>query len=230
MTLPHLIVVPAETLADLEPAAVLLTRARIAVPDRRLLGSGTAMTTAPADLAAFVTVLAYALKAGDVDLAFDGARLVGVACWIMHLAQRHRPEERVPGPRRPSDQHSGGVLAGLRTRLDLLDGGLGVPHGRTHHHLAYLATRPGHGGHLITGLLLEHRVRAADEHDHALYLEVHDPGSRRRLSRCGYHDLGGSRGDPSAPRSWAMCRNPVAVPDTPAGGLGAPGANTGGGR
>jgi len=230
MTPPHAGVVPAETLADLERAAVLLTRARIAVPDRQLLGSGTALTTAPADLAAFFSVLAFALKAGNVDLAFEGGRLVGVACWIRHLGHRHRPQERPPGPRRPGDQESGGVLAGLRTRLDLLDGGFDVPHGRTHHHLAYLATVPGYGAHLITERLLEHRGLAADEHGHQLYLEVHDTGDRTRLSRRGYDDLGASRGDPRAPRSWVMRRNPVAAPDTPAGGLGTPGANTGGGR
>jgi hypothetical protein len=230
MTPPHVVVVPAEALADLELAAVLLNDVRIAVPDGQLLGSGTTMANTAADLAAFLTVLTYTWKAGHVDLAVAGKRPVGVASWYRHPGQPHRPRERTPRSRRPSDQESGGVLAGLRTRFDLLDGGFGVPYDRTHHHLCYLAAVPGYGTYLITELLLTHRARAADKAGHELYLEVHDAGNRTRLSRLGYRDLGGSLGDQRAPRSWAMRRPAVTAPGSPEGGLGTPDPNTGGGR
>src|SRR5882724_7780062 len=109
MTPPPAVVVPAETLADLQPAAVLLVQACNAVPDGQVLGSAAALAAGPADLAAFLTVLAYACKAGHVDLAVAGGRLVGVACWIRHRAERHGRRERTPGARRPGDQDSGGV-------------------------------------------------------------------------------------------------------------------------
>jgi len=225
MTPQDAAVVPAVELADLEPAAVMLDRARIAVPDRQLLGSGTTLT-ASADLAAIVTVLAYALKAGSVDLAIEGGQLVGVACWLEHLGQRlPPPKRRPPAPRQPSDQQGEGVLAGVRVRLELFDGGFAVPYRCTHHHLVYLATRPGYGAQVVTQGLLDYRGRAADEHGHQLYVEVHDPVDRRRLGHCGYDDLGISRGYQRAPRSWAMRRDAIAAHDT-AGGL----TSTGGGR
>lgn len=230
MTPPPVVVVRAETLADLELAAALLNDVRIAVPDGQLLGSGTTLATAPADLAAFTAALAYAWKAGHVDLASAGERLVGAACWFTHPGPRHRPGERPPGSRRPSDQESGGLLAGLRARFDLLDGGFGVPYDRTHHHLCYLATVPGYGTHPITELLLAHRARAADKAGHELYLEVHDAGNRTRLSRLGYRDLGGSLGDQRAPRSWSMRRPAVTAPGSPQGGPSTPDPNTGGRR
>jgi hypothetical protein len=189
MTTRPTAVVRAEELADLPPAAALLAQAQFADPHQRLLGSGT---TLPADTAEFMPVLAYALKAGYVDLATHAAQLVGLACWITHLARRR--------PHQHDSRSRVGHLPGLGDQLDLFDHAYHVPTGRTHHHLAYLATRTGHPTHLITEQLLRHRGHAADEHRQTLYVEVHDGLTLARLRRGGYQPLRTSNGDPAAPQ------------------------------
>lgn len=219
MTAGDLVVARATGLADLDLAAGVLARARAAVPGRQLPGSGTALPSAPAAAEGFVEVLADTLRAGFLDLAYLGGTVVGVACWITHLAKRRplRPREAV-------DQPPASVLLDVRARLAVFDAIFEVPNTATHDHLVYLGTPAGHGGRDVLGLPLGHRARAADENRRQLYAEVHDPVDLRQFRRLGYGQLRVSRVDvklPPDPPSFAV-RRPAPTPSPAVAGAGLP--------
>ncbi|HEX4702175.1 MAG TPA: GNAT family N-acetyltransferase [Pseudonocardiaceae bacterium] len=77
------------------------------------------------------------------------------------------------------------------------------PHGEAHHHLAFLAVRPGYQGSGVgTALLNHHHERYADM---PAYLEASSLGSRRLYLRHGYTDAGEFR-LPDGPPLWSMWR------------------------
>jgi ribosomal protein S18 acetylase RimI-like enzyme len=79
------------------------------------------------------------------------------------------------------------------------------PHGKAHHHLAFLSVRAGHqGGGVGSALLLHHHERYPEI---AMYLEASSLGAKRLYQRHGYLDEG--RFDlPDGPPFWAMWRPP----------------------
>lgn len=147
-----------------------------------------------------VEVLAYATRAGYLDLATTrGGHVVGVACWITHLARR-RPSRTRASEHRPGAS----PLAGLRHRLELLDNVLRVP-ATTTHHLAYLGTRPSTGAETVADLLLHRRGQAADQDGQALYLEAHHDVEPGLLHRHGYENLNTSPAHLDTPQPDSPC-------------------------
>ncbi|HEX5403924.1 MAG TPA: GNAT family N-acetyltransferase [Pseudonocardiaceae bacterium] len=76
-------------------------------------------------------------------------------------------------------------------------------HGEPHHHLAFLAVRPGHQGEGIGTALLHHHHEMYP--DVAMYLEASSRASRALYLRHGYLDRGRFT-LPDGPPLWAMWR------------------------
>lgn len=144
----------------------------------------------------------HALQHGEVYLAGDGD---AVAVWF------HQDRDPAPPPadyERRMAQACGSHLS----RFQELDAAFEAhhPHDRPHHHLAFLATRPGQRDRgLGAALLRDHHARL-DELGVGGYLEASSMRSRHLYLRHGYVDLGEPFTLPDGgPPLWPMWRDPV---------------------
>jgi GNAT superfamily N-acetyltransferase len=84
---------------------------------------------------------------------------------------------------------------------------------RPHHHLALLATRPGHQRAGLGTALLEHHHRHLDRYAIPAYLEASSPRSRNLYLRTGYEPLLPTIELPDGPSLWPMWRRPRLRPE-----------------
>jgi GNAT superfamily N-acetyltransferase len=140
----------------------------------------------------------HALKHGLISLTADE---VGVAVWFPTA-------EPVPAPD-DYDERLDASCGEWADRFRRLDDTFDQhhPHDEPHHHLAFLAVRPGHqGGGIGTALLHHHHEMYPDV---AMYLEASSRESRALYLRHGYLDRGRFN-LPDGPPLWAMWRPPAA--------------------
>jgi ribosomal protein S18 acetylase RimI-like enzyme len=136
----------------------------------------------------------HAIKHGLISLTADET---GVAVWFPTA-------EPVPAPD-DYDEKLVGACGQWTDQFRRLDDTFEVhhPHGEPHHHLAFLAVRPGHQGEGIgTALLHYHHEMYPDV---AMYLEASSRTSRALYLRHGYLDRGRFT-LPDGPPLWAMWR------------------------
>lgn len=156
----------------------------------------------PADRAPVLTAnmtifVEHALAgAGRVTMTDDGH---AVAVWF-----KHDPEAPPPPPdyERRLTTACGRYTSQFRTLDRFFDNN--HPHGKRHHHLAFMAARPTVQGQGRGSALLR-------EHHHAHpgvpgYLEASCPESRALYQRHGYLDLGEPFVLPDGPPMWPMWR------------------------
>lgn len=146
----------------------------------------------------FAMIVAHALDHGHVDMT-SGER--GVAVWFDRTEPVPEPSryperlERVCGPHTP--------------RFETLDEAFERHHPEEpHHHLAFLAVRPGDQGRGLGSALLDRHHEALDEKGIAGYLEASSPANRELYGRHGYSDLGPRIILPDGPAMWPMWRPP----------------------
>lgn len=185
---------------DVVPAVALLHRAHLASPTGRLLGSATTPRSAP-----FADLFTAGLRLGRVELAVNGDRIDGVACWIDHPRSAPSPSCAMP--------RTG--VGDLLARLHITDLLVPVPDSSVHQHLAFLGTRPGYNARAVTDLLLHRQSLLNDRHGHTFYMEVHDESMRAWLLRSGYHDHGVTLGTDTDPESYLLSRAVATPPGAP---------------
>jgi ribosomal protein S18 acetylase RimI-like enzyme len=135
----------------------------------------------------------HASKHGMIDLTADES---GVAVWFP-----------VPEPLPEPDDYAERLAAACgpwTERFRQLDATFDehYPH-EPHHHLAFLAIRPGHQGRGIGSALMDHHHELYP--DVAGYLEASDWRSRRLYLRHGFEDRGPFH-LPDGPPMWSMWR------------------------
>ena len=137
----------------------------------------------------------HALKHGLISLTLDET---AVAVWFPTA-------EPLPAPDDYDEQLDAGC-GQWADRFRRLDETFEVhhPHGEPHHHLAFLAVRPGHQGAGIGTALLRHHHEMYP--DVAMYLEASSRESRALYLRHGYLDRGRFTLPPDGPPLWAMWR------------------------
>jgi ribosomal protein S18 acetylase RimI-like enzyme len=136
----------------------------------------------------------HALKHGLISLTID---LTGVAVWFPTA-------EPVPAPD-DYDAQLDTACGSFADRFRQLDETFEAHHplGDPHHHLAFLAVRPGHQRDGIGTALLHHHHEMYP--DVAMYLEASSRSSRALYLRHGYLDRGRFT-LPDGPPLWAMWR------------------------
>jgi ribosomal protein S18 acetylase RimI-like enzyme len=137
----------------------------------------------------------HALKHGLVSLTVDQT---GVAVWFPTA-------EPIPAPH-DYDARLAAACGAYVDRFRQLDDTFEAhhPHGDPHHHLAFLAVRPGHQGEGIGTALLHHHHEMYP--DVAMYLEASSRASRALYLRHGYLDRGRFTLPDDGPPLWAMWR------------------------
>lgn len=142
----------------------------------------------------------HALKHGLISMTVDET---AVAVWFPTW-------EPLPAPDDYDEQLSDacGPWAG---RFRMLDETFDLyhPHGEPHHHLAFLAVRPGHQGEGIGTALLHHHHEMYP--DVAMYLEASSRESRTLYLRHGYLDRGRFTLPEDGPPLWSMWRPATAM-------------------
>lgn len=140
----------------------------------------------------------HALKHGIISLTVDQ---VGVAVWFP-------TNDPIPAPDDYDDQldTACGPWAERFRQLDITFD-KHHPHGDPHHHLAFLAVRPGHQGEGVGSALLRHHHQMYP--DVAMYLEASSRTSRALYLRHGYLDRGRFTLPDAGPPLWAMWRPPT---------------------
>src|SRR5699024_1054313 len=130
--------------------------------------------------AQFSILVAHALDHGRLEMTSDGH---AVAVWVDLTAP-------IPAPVRYEQRLR--EACGTRTaQFEALDEAMDRAHPHApHHHLAFLAVRPGHQDRGRGTALLEHHHAALDEDGIAGYLEASSPANRRLYGRHGYADIG----------------------------------------
>lgn len=137
----------------------------------------------------------HALKHGIVSVTIDH---VGIAVWFPTNDPLPDPDDY--------DERLDNMCAPYGDRFRQLDATFAVhhPHGEPHHHLAFLAVRPGHQGEGIgSALLRQHHEMYPDV---AMYLEASSRESRALYLRHGYLDRGRFTLPEDGPPLWAMWR------------------------
>ncbi len=143
----------------------------------------------------------HAIKHGLISITLDE---VGVAVWFPMSA------EPMPGPD-DYDERLDEIAGPSAGRFRQLDETFEEhhPQGEPHHHLAFLAVRPGHqGGGIGTALLSHHHEMYPDV---AMYLEASSRESRALYLRHGYLDRGRFTLPDDGPPLWAMWRPATAI-------------------
>lgn len=158
----------------------------------------------PVLAANFRILVEHALRHGEVHFAPDRS---GVAVWV-----HHGPS----GPPEPPDYDRRLIEAcGEHTRrFRLLDEGFEAhhPHGAPHHHLAFLAVRPGMRDSGTGSALLRHHHEHLDRTGLPAYLEASSERSRTLYERHGYRCLIAPFHLPeNGPPLWPMWRDPNPV-------------------
>lgn len=140
----------------------------------------------------------HALKHGLISLTVDET---GVAVWFPTA-------EPVPDPD-DYDERLDAACGPWADRFRTLDRTFAIhhPHGDPHHHLAFLAVRPGHQGEGIGTALLHHHHEMYP--DVAMYLEASSRESRALYLRHGYLDRGRFTLPEDGPPLWSMWRPPT---------------------
>lgn len=136
----------------------------------------------------------HALKHGLISLTLDET---AVAVWFPTVEPLPAPDDY--------DERLDASCGRFADRFRTLDATFDEhhPHGEPHHHLAFLAVRPGHQGKGIgTTLLCHHHEMYPDV---AMYLEASSRESRALYLRHGYLDRGRFT-LPDGPPLWAMWR------------------------
>lgn len=143
----------------------------------------------------------HAFAHGHIDLTSDRA---AVAVWF------HVDGGEIPPP--PDyDARLVAACGPFTDRFRMLDAAFDEhhPHGVAHHHLAFLAVRPGRQcGGLGTALLEAHHPRL-DDTGVGAYLEASTARSRELYARHGYRLRGGPFTLPGGPPMWPMWRPPT---------------------
>jgi GNAT superfamily N-acetyltransferase len=136
----------------------------------------------------------HALKHGLISLTID---LTGVAVWFPTAEPLPEPDDY--------DTRVDAACGTFADRFRQLDETFEAHHplGDPHHHLAFLAVRPGHQGEGIGTALLHHHHEMYP--DVAMYLEASSRSSRALYLRHGYLDRGRFT-LPDGPPLWAMWR------------------------
>ncbi|GAA4826594.1 GNAT family N-acetyltransferase [Saccharopolyspora rosea] len=150
----------------------------------------------------FRILVEHALRHGEVHFAADRS---GVAVWVHH--GRSGPPEPPDYDRRLAE------ACGEHThRFRLLDEAFEThhPHGAPHHHLAFLAVRPGMRDSGTGSLLLRHHHEHLDRTGLPAYLEASSERSRTLYERHGYRCLSAPFHLPeNGPPLWPMWRDPT---------------------
>lgn len=142
----------------------------------------------------------HAVKHGLISMTLDE---IAVAVWFPTW-------EPVPPPD-DYDELLDAACAPWSDRFRTLDATFEQhhPHGEPHHHLAFLAVRPGYQGQgLGSALLRNHHEMYPDV---AMYLEASSRESRALYLRHGYLDRGRFTLPPDGPPLWAMWRPATAL-------------------
>lgn len=156
----------------------------------------------PADRAPVLTAnmtifVEHALSgAGRVTMTDDAQ---AVAVWFPH-----DPEPPPPAP--DYDQRLSAACGRYTTSFRTLDSYFeeNHPHGKRHHHLAFMATLPAAQGQgRGAALLREHHRKHPSV---PAYLEASCPESRALYNRHGYRDIGNPFVLPGGPQMWPMWR------------------------
>lgn len=146
--------------------------------------------------AQFSILVSHALDHGRLDMTSDGH---AVAVWVDLTAP-------IPGPAR-YEQRLREACGGQLAQFETLDEALEEHHPHApHHHLAFLAVRPGHQDRGRGTALLEHHHGELDEDGIAGYVEASSPANRRLYARHGYGDIGSPIMLPRGPHMWPMWR------------------------
>lgn len=142
----------------------------------------------------------HALKHGLISLTVDET---GVAVWFPTATPVPEPDDY--------DEHLNAACGQWADRFRMLDETFEVhhPHGEPHHHLAFLAVRPGHQGEGIGTALLRHHHEMYP--DVAMYLEASSRESRALYLRHGYLDRGRFTLPEDGPPLWSMWRPASAI-------------------
>jgi ribosomal protein S18 acetylase RimI-like enzyme len=136
----------------------------------------------------------HAIKHGLISLTADES---GVAVWFPTAEPVPAPDDYNAKLNAACEQWSDQFRA-LDETFDLHH-----PHGDPHHHLAFLAVRPGRQGQGLGTALLHHHHEMYP--DVAMYLEASSRSSRALYLRHGYLDRGRFT-LPDGPPLWAMWR------------------------
>ena len=146
--------------------------------------------------AQFSILVAHARDHGQVEMTSDGH---AVEVWVDLTAP-------IPPPARYEERLR--EACGTRiAQFEALDEALDQAHTHApHHHLAFLAVRPGHQDRGRGTALLEHHLAELDERDIAGYLEASSPANRRLYARHGFADIGSPITLPQGPHMWPMWR------------------------
>ena len=146
----------------------------------------------------FAIIAAHALEHGRIDMSSDGH---GVAVWfdltqpIPEPPQYSQRLQQVCGPHTP--------------RFETLDEAFEQHHPEeAHHHLAFLAVRPGFQGRGIGSALLACHHDELDADGIAGYVEASSHANRALYARHGYADSGSLITLPDGPNLWPMWRRP----------------------
>lgn len=137
----------------------------------------------------------HAIKHGLISLTVDQ---IGVAVWFPANEPLPEPDDY--------DEQLDAACAPWTDRFRRLDETFERhhPHGEPHHHLAFLAVRPGHQGEGVGTALLRHHHEMYP--DVAMYLEASSRESRALYLRHGYLDRGRFTLPEDGPPLWAMWR------------------------
>lgn len=140
----------------------------------------------------------HALKHGLISLTVDET---GVAVWFPTAEPVPEPDDY--------DERLDAACGPWADRFRTLDRTFEIhhPHGDPHHHLAFLAVRPGHQGEGIGTALLHHHHEMYP--DVAMYLEASSRESRALYLRHGYLDRGRFTLPEDGPPLWSMWRPPT---------------------
>jgi GNAT superfamily N-acetyltransferase len=148
----------------------------------------------------FRLMLDHAVAQGEVQTVIGGA---AAAVWFDETAGT-LPEPPEYGARLAE------ACGRWTERFQLLDGLLARHRpARPHHHLAFLATRPGLQRAGLGTALLRHQHRHLDRYAIPAYLEAASAASRSLYLRLGYVDLEPSIVLPDGAKLWPMWRRPV---------------------
>jgi ribosomal protein S18 acetylase RimI-like enzyme len=140
----------------------------------------------------------HALWHGEVHVADDRS---AVALWLPHDG---RP---LPEPA-DYDRRLAQACGRWAERFQLLDRLLAAHHPEhPHHHLAYLAVRPGRQGEGLGSAMLRHHHARLDADGIAGYLEATSPPARDLFARHGYRS-GQPFAVPDGTPIWPMWRSP----------------------